>query len=280
MRSALIRSWAKINKLSLSDIDRSQTIQEFLENGSTTDIEKVEAQIIKKTKSISIKQLEGCFESFLEKHHRKSQGAVYTPNYIIDYLIIFYHLIRKTNLMFPATSDREDLRQGCSRTHKVRGDLLKASIDDTDSRIIHLLKQNGRMPNTEIAKRLKVSDTAIRKRLRRLIDKEIIQIVAVVNQHVLGYELEGNIQIKVDPKKTIEIKSKLDALKGLWYIAYLTGASDFDMEFSVKSQEELRILIERIARIDGVKEIETSIRLELVKNRYDWETPKLGLSTD
>jgi hypothetical protein len=55
---------------------------------------------------------------------------------------------------------------------------------------------------------------------------------------------------------------------------------DFDMEFSVKSQEELRIIIERIVRIDGVKDIETSIRLELVKNRYDWETPKLGLRTD
>ena len=136
------------------------------------------------------------------------------------------------------------------------------------------------MPNTEIAKRLKVSDTAIRKRLRRLVDEEIIQIVAVVNQHVLGYELEGNIQIKVDPAKTVEIKRQLEALDGLWYIAYLTGASDFDLEFSVKSQEELRILIERISLIEGVTNVETSIRLELVKNRYDWETPKLGLGTD
>lgn len=157
---------------------------------------------------------------------------------------------------------------------------MKASIDETDSRIIHLLKRNGRMANTEIAKRLNISDTAIRKRMRRLIDEEIIQIVAVVNQHVLGYELEGNIKINVDPVKAIETKKKLDALKGLWYIAHLTGASDFDLEFSVKSQEELRVLIERIAHIDGVRNIETSIRLELVKNRYDWETPKIGVRTD
>ncbi len=71
---------------------------------------------------------------------------------------------------------------------------MRKVIDDFDSQIIHLLKQNGRMPNTEIGKRLNLSDTAIRKRIKRLVDNEIIQIVAVVNQLKLGYEIEGNIK--------------------------------------------------------------------------------------
>ena len=107
-----------------------------------------------------------------------------------------------------------------------------------------------------------------------------IQIVAAVNHHKLGYELEGNIKINVDIKKTEHVKQELRSLDNLWYIAYLTGASDFDVEFSAKSQEELRCLIEKINQIDGVLQTATSVRLQLVKNRYDWETPKVGSVPD
>ncbi len=154
---------------------------------------------------------------------------------------------------------------------------MRKLIDDFDSRIIHLLKQNGRMPNTEIAKRLNISDTAIRKRIKKLVDNEIIQIVAVVNQLKLGYEIEGNIKIKIDIKKTETVIRELNGLKCIWYIAQLTGVTDFDVEFSVKSQDELHHLITNISNIDGVAQIETSMRLRLIKNRYNWETPKGGM---
>ena len=153
---------------------------------------------------------------------------------------------------------------------------MKIAIDDIDAQIIHALKQNGRIPNTEIAKQLNVSEAAVRKRLKRLVEEEIIQIVAVVNHLKLGYELEGNIKIKIDTTKAENVKRRLNELENLWYIAYLTGAADFDVEFNVQSQEEMRTLIERINAIDGVREVATSVRLQLVKNRYDWETPKIG----
>lgn len=155
---------------------------------------------------------------------------------------------------------------------------MKIAIDDIDAQIIHALKQNGRIPNTEIAKQLNVSEAAVRKRLKRLVEEEIIQIVAVVNHLKLGYELEGNIKIKIDTTKAENVKRRLNELENLWYIAYLTGAADFDVEFNVQSQEEMRTLIERINAIDGVREVATSVRLQLVKNRYDWETPKIGSS--
>ena len=127
------------------------------------------------------------------------------------------------------------------------------------------------MPNTEMANLLDLSETAIRKRLKRLLDDEIIQVVAVVNQRKLGYELEGNIKIRTDPKKNLLVKESLQQLKRIWYIARVTGASDFDVEFNAKSQDDLHELIETINQIDGIRSTELSIRLQLVKNRYDWE---------
>ena len=126
------------------------------------------------------------------------------------------------------------------------------------------------MPNTEIANQLNLSETAIRKRLKRLLDDEIIQIVAVVNQIKLGYAIEGNIRIKTDIKKVRHVKNELKTLDRLWYIAHVTGSSDFDVEFNVKSQDDLRRIIEKVNDIDGVLKTDISIRLQLVKNRYDW----------
>jgi len=149
---------------------------------------------------------------------------------------------------------------------------VRAVIDETDWAIIGLLRENGRLPNTEIAKGLKISEAAVRKRLKRLIDEEIVRVAAVVNHLKLGYELEGNIKIRIDVKKTEHVKEELNRIDSLWYIAHLTGASDFDVEFSVGSQEELRALMARIGAIDGVVATETSVRLQLVKNLYDRET--------
>jgi Lrp/AsnC family transcriptional regulator for asnA, asnC and gidA len=153
---------------------------------------------------------------------------------------------------------------------------MRDNIDEVDSKIIHLLKQNGRMRNTQLAKKLKISETAIRKRLQRLFDNEIIQVVAIVNHRKVGYEIEGNIKIKIDTKKTEQVTQKLEAIDALWYIALLTGGADFDVEFSVKSQGGLKDLLANINNIDGIVSAEPSFRLQLVKNRYDWETPKAG----
>ncbi len=144
-------------------------------------------------------------------------------------------------------------------------------IDNIDAEMIKLLKKNGRMPNTEIAGQLNLSEAAIRKRLRRLLDEKIIQIVAVVNQRKMGFELEGNIKIKTDPKKNSQVNENLKGLSRVWYIARVTGASDFDVEFNAKSQDDLHDLIETINQIDGIRSTEISIRLRLIKNRYDWE---------
>lgn len=144
------------------------------------------------------------------------------------------------------------------RTHRQK-------IDDLDLDIINLLERDGRFHNTELAKRLNSSEATIRKRIKRLIDEGFIKVMAVRNRSKLGYWTDGNIRLKVDTKKTREIIEALRHLNGLWYIAHLTGAADFDLEFSVRAPDELKGLLEKINDIDGVMQTEVSIRLELIK---------------
>ena len=151
---------------------------------------------------------------------------------------------------------------------------MEPKVDQVDIRIIELLKKDGRMPNTEIAKKLKISETTIRKRLKKLIGEEIIRIEAVVNHDKLGEEILGNIKIKADVKKSDKIIEGLSKLHGIWYIAHLTGASDFDVEFNLKTHHELRDLLAAINKMDGVINTETSFRLELIKFDMTWRLRK------
>ena len=53
----------------------------------------------------------------------------------------------------------------------------------------------------------------------------------------------------------MSIMNKVD---GVWYIAHLTGAADFHVEFNLKTHHELRELLAAIDKIDGVIKTETS----------------------
>ena len=142
---------------------------------------------------------------------------------------------------------------------------MKGFIDDLDSKIITLLEKNGRIPNTDLAKKLRTSETTVRKRIKRLIDEDLIKVVAVRNRAKLGYDTNGNIRIETDTRKTKAVARKLSRFEEIWYIAQLAGDAEFDIEFSVRSRYDLLLLLDKINQIDGVTRTRPSIRLKLVK---------------
>ena len=147
---------------------------------------------------------------------------------------------------------------------------MKIKIDAMDSKIITILEQNGRIANTELAKMLDTSETTIRNRIKRLIDNELIKIVAIRNRARLGYDLCGNIRIQADTGKIQSIGSSLSKMNNIWYVAQLAGYDEFDVEFSVASQHDLLVLLDKINKIDGVVRTKTSLRLQLLKHMGEY----------
>jgi Lrp/AsnC family transcriptional regulator for asnA, asnC and gidA len=149
----------------------------------------------------------------------------------------------------------------------------KRPLDTVDCELIRLLQQDGRIPNTVLAKKIGISEATVRTRLNRLIQDEVIQIVAVSNPMKLGFEIVGIIRIHVDIHKMDHITRELKKLDALWFIVHTTGGTGIDAEFVVKDIQELNALIfEKINRIDGVNQTETSLILKYVKRNYDWGT--------
>jgi Lrp/AsnC family transcriptional regulator for asnA, asnC and gidA len=146
-------------------------------------------------------------------------------------------------------------------------------IDSTDAKIIGLLQRDGRIPNIKIARTLGISEATVRNRLQKLIDDRIIQIVAVCDPFNIGFGIVGSISINIDPKKVNRVLNELNKLREVWYIALTTGSTDIDIDFNVKSLDDLRVLLyDKITKIDGVLRTETSVIMDFVKRRYDWGT--------
>jgi Lrp/AsnC family transcriptional regulator for asnA, asnC and gidA len=149
----------------------------------------------------------------------------------------------------------------------------KKNLDHIDNHIITLLQKDGRISNTDIAKKLKISEATVRTRLKRLIEDEYIQIVAVSNPFKLGFEITGDLYIHVDMKKIGSVITELKKIKELWYIVMTTGEQNINAEFVVTTLEELNDLVyNKISKIDGILRVETSIIMKYIKRKYDFGT--------
>ncbi len=146
-------------------------------------------------------------------------------------------------------------------------------IDALDRRLIQILQKDGRMASKAIAAELGTSEFTVRRRLRRLLDDGTIRIVAVANPIDLGFEIAGNLKIKIDLKKTDAVLEKLKKIDALIWVALTTGGTDIDVDFIARSLKEFKeIIFKQISRIDGVLSMETSLMVELIKDKHDWGT--------
>jgi len=146
-------------------------------------------------------------------------------------------------------------------------------IDRVDCEIIRLLQHDGRISNREISRKIGVSETTTRARLNRLIRSGIIQVVAVSNPFKLGFGVIGNSKIRIDVRKVDTVLNELKKIKEIWYIALATGGTDIDAEFNVKSLDDLNsLLFEKISKIPGINQIDTSLILRFAKRDYAWGT--------
>ena len=147
------------------------------------------------------------------------------------------------------------------------------SLDELDCKIVRLMQLDGRMSYKAMAKELNVSEFTARKRLKRLIAEKIIEIVAVSAPSKIGYNVFGNLKIKIDLKKSDYILKKLCELDAFVWVGLYTGSMDIDADFVVCSMTELdELIIEKVSKIDGIISTETSLMVKLVMDKHVWGT--------
>jgi Lrp/AsnC family transcriptional regulator for asnA, asnC and gidA len=141
-------------------------------------------------------------------------------------------------------------------------------VDKLDLKILKMLQENGRLPFTEIAEKLKLSESTIRKRVQALQKKEVIKKFTIeIDPSKIGINTVAIVGVDVDPTKLLEAAQKLCEIKEVRSVATSTGDHMIMTEIWTRDGRELTKLIsKKIGKIEGVKKICPAIILEKLKN--------------
>ncbi len=142
-------------------------------------------------------------------------------------------------------------------------------MDELDGRIIKLLQADGRASNAMIAREVGVSEGTVRRRLRHLIQNDVIKVLAVPNLEQMGYGTAALIGLQTEPGKVDEVADAAAALEEVHYVSITTGAYDIFIWVGLESPEKLGIFLRSsVGVIPGVRRTETFVNLAIKKRTY------------
>jgi len=116
-------------------------------------------------------------------------------------------------------------------------------LDEIDRAIVSQLQYDGRLPFTKIAEELGITEGAVRRRVKQMIDDGKLQIVGVVEPQELGWTEASMVGITVQSDMIEEVA---DAIAKLPEVTYLfQAAGEFDpgiifhmMDFEISDTRE------------------------------------------
>src|ERR1700754_466740 len=98
-------------------------------------------------------------------------------------------------------------------------------LDDVNKRIIEQLQRDGRMSYAALAKVVGLSEAAVRQRVQRMLDGEVMQIVAVTDPLTLGFTRQVMIGLKVSGDLQ-KVAAGLAAIPEVDYVVICAGHYD------------------------------------------------------
>lgn len=145
------------------------------------------------------------------------------------------------------------------------------ALDDTDRQILTLLQSDGRTPFLAVANELGLAEGTIRRRVSRLIDEGILQIVGVTDPLKVGMHTVAIVGLKVERKGIKRVIDELKKMREVRYVALATGNFDIIIEIVVANNDELLVfLINKLDEIDGILNTGTSLVLKIAKQNFSW----------
>ncbi len=136
------------------------------------------------------------------------------------------------------------------------------NLNDKDEQMIALLRRDGRMPVSELARRLSVSRTAAQMRLSKLERNGVIAgYGAVMSPQYLGQRLRALVMMKFQPGARQGIERALADMPQVSALYSISGTFDLAGVISAGSMADLDHIIDRIGCLDGMGETMSSVIL-------------------
>jgi len=130
-------------------------------------------------------------------------------------------------------------------------------MDETDTKILNLLRDNARMKNTEIARQVGLTERAVRARIEKLVREGVIKKFTVETSPV---GVEGIVLIDTQVDKTLAIKEKARSMSDL--VFECSGDYDVAVRLRADTLDDLNKRVDELRKLPGVNRTSTLIKLE------------------
>jgi Lrp/AsnC family leucine-responsive transcriptional regulator len=132
--------------------------------------------------------------------------------------------------------------------------------DKIDAEILRILKEDSRESFVDIGKKLKLSESAVRRRVKNLIDNQIIRkfTIEIGEQSTTKAIVLVSVESSMDTSKVSAKLTKLDGIKTVYEI---TGQYDIAVILSAPNITDINIAIDQLRKVPGVSDTNTVIIL-------------------
>jgi len=143
--------------------------------------------------------------------------------------------------------------------------MVRKTEKNIDEIILNILKDNGRLSYTEIGKMLNLSEGAVRKRIKRLVEKGVIKRFTVIIDYKKIGKVESLTGINVAPENFLKVLEEIKKIDKIDRIYLTSGDHNLIVDIVADSFEELNEIHKRIESIEGVIKVYPAPILEILK---------------
>lgn len=141
---------------------------------------------------------------------------------------------------------------------------MSNNIDSVDDKIIRILQSDSRKSFVEIADEIRLSESAVRRRVKNLIDNGIIKRFTI--ELYAGNKTSAITLISVSSTAdTSIVSSNLMKLNGVEVIYEITGQYDIAAIIAAPTIAEINQYIDEVRKIEGVSDTNTVIILKTIR---------------
>ncbi len=139
-------------------------------------------------------------------------------------------------------------------------------IDSLDVSILDILRENSRTSNAEIARMLETSEATIRRRIKSMTDKGIIEgFSTYINYSLIENPVKAYIHIKVRTERMEVVVEKIKSHDMLLALYRVAGEYDLLCVTLFSSMTGLHEFIDYFLGVDGIIETNTQIVMKAHK---------------
>jgi len=140
-------------------------------------------------------------------------------------------------------------------------------MDEKNEVILRALLKNSKTPLTDIASELEISETAVRKRIKRL---ELVGAIKgytiIVDPHYFGYDGVSLVGVDSESEALLKVFESINILPEVRYGALSSGDHMMMFEVWCKTSVELNKFLKNIEKIEGVTKVCPAVLLKRVES--------------